>query len=149
MSLLKPLVAVVSMVVIVFVLWPFSQSGVEPREPYVLPLTLELADETAEQEVGLSGRKSMRRDHGMLFSFPAGAIPGFWMKGMLFPLDFVWIDTNKVITQIDRNIRPESYPHLILRPKGEVRYVIEVNAGVADELHLSLGQEIEFGSVLE
>ncbi len=120
----------------------------EVKGVYLLPLTLELADDPAEQELGLSNRKSMPQNTGMLFAFPAPSIPGIWMKDMHFALDLVWIDEGRKIVQIDANVSPDTYPR-IFRPSGLVKYVLEVNAGVARDLGLYVGQSLDFGTVSE
>lgn len=109
----------------------------------LLPLSLEVADTPALQAHGLSDRLSMPRNHGMLFVFDPPSDPGFWMKDMHFPLDMIWLDANKHIVKIDSNVLPESYPN-IFTPPGEIKYVIEVNAGVAAELGLSVGDIVDW-----
>jgi uncharacterized membrane protein (UPF0127 family) len=148
MNSLKTLVALVSIVILAFVLWP--QQGEKPavEGPYTLPLTLELADEPAEQELGLSNRESMPRDRGMLFAFPAPALTGIWMKDMRFSIDVIWIDEGKTIVKIDRSVSPDTYPK-IFRTEELVKYVLEVNSGVARSLGLEIGQRLDFGLVLE
>ncbi|HEY4518363.1 MAG TPA: DUF192 domain-containing protein [Candidatus Paceibacterota bacterium] len=147
-----------SICIVAFILWlniepqgralgtPKGSTIEESRE---LPLTLKLADEPAEQEHGLSDRESMAQDHGMLFAFPTPNITGFWMKDMHFALDIVWLDADKVIVQIDENVKPETYPEIIFRPQVPVKYVLEINAGVAGELGLYVGQKLNFGRILE
>ena len=53
---------------------------------------------TAEQKSrGLAGRENLAEGEGMMFVFDQPGQYGFWMKGMKFPLDFVWIADNKVV----------------------------------------------------
>jgi len=139
-----------------FVLWPNQEPQGQILTPkgltsktYLLPLTLELADEPAEQAKGLSEREFMPLDHGMLFVFPTSNKPGFWMKDMRFSLDLVWLDVDKVIVQIDEDVKPESYPDTIFRATTAVKYVIEINAGVVKKLDLSVGQKLNFSGSLE
>ena len=51
---------------------------------------VEIVETEAERQRGLSGRKEMGEDEGMLFVFDYPARHEFWMKEMLFDLDFVW-----------------------------------------------------------
>ena len=64
---------------------------------------VEVAQTPAQRARGLSGRDSLAPGTGMLFVFETGRASAFWMKGMRFPLDFVWIgeDCSVVHTTID------------------------------------------------
>ena len=50
-----------------------------------------VADTPQERAAGLSGYPGLPEDAGMLFVFPEPRQPSFWMKGMEFALDLVWI----------------------------------------------------------
>jgi len=54
-------------------------------------LTVEVVNTPSKTELGLSYRDEIGAD-GMLFELPQKQVPTFWMKGMLFDLDLVWID---------------------------------------------------------
>ena len=51
---------------------------------------------------------------------------------MNFALDIIWIGQDKKIVGIMRNIDPETFPQAFY-PKGLVQYVLEVNAGWAEQ----------------
>ncbi|MCL6647521.1 MAG: DUF192 domain-containing protein, partial [Chloroflexi bacterium] len=52
---------------------------------------------TPEQRTqGLSGVERLDPDEGMLFVYPVKGRYPFWMRGMLFPLDMLWIDDDRV-----------------------------------------------------
>src|SRR5574337_1763101 len=72
-------------------------------------IRVEVARTAREQARGLGGRASLPRGEGMLFPFDAIERRTFWMKGMLIPLDIVWIREGKVVT-INANIPPPR-PH--------------------------------------
>lgn len=151
---ISSVIGLVLVVIVALVLWPMVEQDPKVEQGpvtsgvFILPLTLKLADDPTEQEMGLSGRKSMPMDEGMLFSFQVETIPGFWMKDMNFALDFVWLNKRKEIIQIDENVSPDTYPE-ILSAQAPVKYVVEVNAGVVKTLGLHLGQRVDFGLVLE
>ncbi len=109
----------------------------------VIPLEVE---RTPQQEaLGLSNRASLARDSGMLFVLPNRQIPTFWMKDMHFPLDFIWIDHDKVI-DITENVPPPNGPSDPLpfySPKLPVTYVLEVNAGFAKAHNISIGNKVD------
>ncbi len=111
-------------------------------------IPVELADTDATRAQGLSDRESLAQDAGMLFDMGAVTSPTFWMKGMRFPLDLVWIGEDKRVVGVTPDVRPQPgvadsgltlYP-----PPSPIRYVLEVNAGAARRLGLGTGVSVEF-----
>lgn len=92
---------------------------------------------------GLSGYGSLDVDKGMLFIFPSLKVQGFWMKDMNFPLDIVWIDSDRKIVGVDSNISPKTYPKTFFSP-SKIQFVLEVNAGIAEKLGLMTGTRVVF-----
>jgi uncharacterized membrane protein (UPF0127 family) len=103
-------------------------------------IELERADTNARRIKGLSDRKSMDTYQGMLFVFDHAQEQCFWMKDMHFALDMVFVDNNKKIVKIDKNISPDTYPQNYCADGA--RYVIELNSGIADRAGLKIGQEL-------
>jgi len=93
-------------------------------------ITAEVADTRASQVQGLSGRSLLPQDRGMLFVYPDKKNRNFWMKGMRFPLDVVWI-ADRVVVGIQENIPHESEDGSTVRfqSNAPVDMVLEVNAG--------------------
>lgn len=60
------------------------------------PLTVDLALEQDEQSLGLGYRNGLAPGTGMLFMFPTAEPHTFWMKGMRFCLDIVWIEAERI-----------------------------------------------------
>lgn len=56
----------------------------------------EVASDKADRTQGLSGRARLGEDRGMLFVYPDRLERTYWMKGMRFPIDIVWIDRGRV-----------------------------------------------------
>ena len=108
-----------------------------------------MASTPEERGPGLGGRTSMPLDQGMLFIFPSERQPSFWMRGMLFPLDFVWISGDRIVVDITEGVPlPEpGVPDVELpryRPDQAVLYVLEVNAGVVREAGVQIGDTVTF-----
>jgi uncharacterized membrane protein (UPF0127 family) len=61
------------------------------------PLTVELAVSGNEQSLGLGYRNGLAEGTGMLFVFPEPSQRVFWMKGMRFCLDIVWIADGEIV----------------------------------------------------
>lgn len=135
------ILAVVVAVAAIFLLLPGSSQRRVLRIGDVL-VPVELADTSAELQLGLSGRDSLPAGGGMLFIMPASARHGFWMKDMNFSLDLIWIDENWKVVQVMPDVPPESYPH-VFQPDIPVRYVLEVNAGWAKDNNIAPGASVE------
>lgn len=105
---------------------------------------VEIADSQEKRTKGLSGRNSLPKNKGMLFLFDKPDFYGFWMKGMNFPLDFIWIKDNEVI-ELTKNVKPEDFqPPNLLIPKDRVNKVLEVNAGFIEEFNIKIGDKVVF-----
>ncbi|MEK7494433.1 MAG: DUF192 domain-containing protein [Patescibacteria group bacterium] len=89
---------------------------------------LERADTDEERALGLGYRDSLCDTCGMLFQFPEPGMYPFWMKGMRFPLDIIWLDGNRVVF-IVHAASPSSL-ELFTSPEP-ANAVLEVNAGSA------------------
>ena len=69
-------------------------------------LRLELAISPSEKALGLGLRKRLPQDTGMLFVYGAEGGLTFWMKGMEFPIDILWLSREGTIVDISRDARP-------------------------------------------
>lgn len=107
-------------------------------------LRVEVARTPPAIEKGLGYRDTLGSD-GMLFLLPVRIVPTFWMKGMRFPLDFIWIDGNKVV-DLTANVPAEpGVPDATLKlysPKSMADKVLEVNAGKIGEWGIKVGDEV-------
>lgn len=111
-----------------------------------LKLTVEIADTQAKRSKGLGERESLASDSGMLFIFPESSKYSFWMKGVSFPLDFVWIKGEQIVGVL-QNIEPpapgepdSSLP--IYQPSVEIDKVLEVPAGTVQRLNIKVGDSV-------
>ena len=82
-----------------------------------------------ERERGLSGRASLAAGTGMWFVLPEDTLAGFWMQGMAFPIDLIWITPDLRVAGSLRLQPCGRGPCPVHRPGTPVRYVLEVNAG--------------------
>ncbi len=88
-------------------------------------------------------RQSLPKDAGMLFVFDKEGEYPFWMKNTLIPLDIIWLDKDKKVIYINENTQPcktvncESYG-----TDKNSKYVLELNAGIAKEIGLKVGDLI-------
>lgn len=108
-------------------------------------LLVEVVSTPQKIQQGLSGRASLGSD-GMLFVLGTRRIPTFWMKEMLFPLDFIWIDGTTVVGITEQVPPPPQGTSIdslrLYSPTVPVTHVLEVQAGFVAEKKVALGQEV-------
>ena len=106
----------------------------------MLHFTVEIAATGEQRAYGLMFRKSMAENAGMIFDFGVSRRVTMWMENTVLPLDMLFADDRGVITHIKEDATP--YSRDIIDSMGEVRYVVEVNAGVARKLNIRPGDRI-------
>jgi uncharacterized membrane protein (UPF0127 family) len=107
-----------------------------------IAVTAEIAADAEEQRRGLSGRRGLAPDAGMLFPVYPPARPDFWMKEMNFPLDFIYLSGGRVV-EIKENILPASFPGFF-RPAEDVDAVLEMSAGWAAARSVRVGDSAAY-----
>ena len=89
---------------------------------------------------GLMFVKEMPRNKGMLFDFHGYKNVAMWMKNTYTPLDMLFIDCTHKIVDMFENAKPLSLD--IIRPKGEVCYVLEINGGEIKAHDIHIGDSV-------
>ncbi|MCC6639231.1 DUF192 domain-containing protein [Candidatus Falkowbacteria bacterium] len=106
-----------------------------------------LIAQTAEQKMrGLGYRDSLPSWQGMLFPSFDNTEPIFWMKGMNFDIDIIWIKDNEVV-DIDTNVSHLDQTALY-RPITSANMVLEINAGLAEKYGVSVGDYVGFHNII-
>lgn len=116
----------------------FSDSHVFARVPTTESL----------KELGLGGVSTLADDEGMLWVFTTPQRATFWMKGMLIPLDFIWIENNRIVNltaQAAPPIDPISTDLPILDSGVPVDAVLEVAGGYIERHTLNIGDLVDIG----
>jgi uncharacterized membrane protein (UPF0127 family) len=96
-----------------------------------------------ERAQGLSGTSFIPSNFAKLFVFDEEGYWGIWMKDMNYPIDIIWLDSNKIVVYSETAVSPESYPEVFI-PSTPAQYVIELRAGTVKDLNITYGQIIEF-----
>lgn len=110
-------------------------------------LTVELSVTISQQTLGLGYRNGLEDGTGMIFTVEPAAPQSFWMKGMRFCIDIVWIDGDEIIgaaesvcpdpegtADADRPTYPSGNP---------VTHVLEVPAGWLAERGYGVGTPVQ------
>ena len=103
--------------------------------------SVELADDPAERSRGLMYRREMGDREGMLFDFDEDRNVTMWMKNTYIPLDMLFIRADGVVHHIAQRTTPLSERQI--SSGGPIRYVLEINGGVAEELGIEPGDQVE------
>lgn len=108
-------------------------------------VTAELAVTDEERQRGLMFREKLLPDQGMLFVFEEEGLYSFWMKNTLISLDMLWINKDRRIVHIARNVPPcKEDPCPSYSPERPGLYVLELAAGAADRIGFKLFDRLEF-----
>lgn len=108
-------------------------------------LQVEVADNFFAKTKGLMFRETLPRKSGVLFVFGSETVIPIWMFGMRIPLDIIWIGSDNKIKHIERDAEPcRGLFCKVFKPTKAAKYVLEVNAGVSQELGLNEEIEVDF-----
>ena len=101
-----------------------------------------IADSNSKRKKGLMYIENLPNNHGMLFKFNSPRIASMWMKNTYISLDLLFIDKNQTIVKIHNNAEPFNLNSI--SSKLKVKWVLEINGGLADELGINPGNKIIF-----
>ncbi len=112
-------------------------------------LRVDVARTPDERARGLGGRASLAPGTGMLFPFERAERHAFWMAGMYFDIDIVWIRDGRIVDVSERLPHPPpeldpltaSLPEY--RPREPADLVLEVPAGTARARGWQPGDTVE------
>jgi uncharacterized membrane protein (UPF0127 family) len=101
---------------------------------------VEIADDAREHQRGLMFRREMADEAGMLFVYGADQRASFWMRNTYIPLDMLFVKADGTIESIAKRTTPLSEKSV--RSNGPVRFVLEINGGLCDELGITPGDMV-------
>jgi len=103
---------------------------------------IEIASDAYKRETGLMYRTSMKPQQAMLFIFDQEKPLYFYMKNTYIPLDIIYINKEKEIVSIAKNAKP--LDETTLPSQFPAKYVLEVNAGIADQFDIKKGWKVSW-----
>jgi len=96
----------------------------------LITLRVEVVTRIPSLTKGLSDRPNLPAEEGMLFVVDPKETPVFWMRGMKFPLDIIFFDREKKITDMFQDLQPcENCTTFSAREPSP--YTLEINAGLS------------------
>mgnify|MGYP003292064723 CR=1 FL=1 len=109
-------------------------------------LTADLALSSEQKEKGLSVKEKLKENEAMLFVFEKPGSHSFWMKDMKFPIDILWLDSDKRVVHIEKNLQPCNpfLPCPSFSPDTKAQYVLETVAGLSDRKGIKIGTQVDF-----
>jgi hypothetical protein len=115
------------------------------------PLEVQIAWPGHQQTLGLGYRNALEPGTGMLFPGDAPRPRTFWMKGMRFDLDIIWIRNDEIVGAAEyAKPDPEGTADMdrARYPSGEpVTHVLEVPAGWLDAHGYGPGTPVDLSDV--
>ncbi len=108
-----------------------------------IKVNAEVADNFAKQATGLMFKEKLGKNDGMLFVFDEEDYHKFWMMNVKFPLDFIWISSNKTIVDVTENAQPCLINCTNFTSKKKAQYVLELNAVFVKENKIKIGNKVK------
>jgi uncharacterized membrane protein (UPF0127 family) len=102
-------------------------------------LLVDVPDSMHEMRQGLAGRPAIAEGSGMLFDMGVEAHHRFHMIGVAFPLDFIFVTSNRRVVAVLPS-QPPGLPEV----GGISRWVIEAPAGWAAQHGVRAGTIVSF-----
>ncbi len=113
----------------------------------IAKLDIEIADTDYDVQTGLMYRNSMLETRGMLFVFPTMKQRFFYMKNTRIPLDLIYLDDKMNIVSFQENAQPFNEDQL--PSTVQAKYVLEINAGLAEKWLLEIGDRMDYSHTQE
>ena len=108
----------------------------------ITKLDIEIANTSYETQTGLMYRDGMEDNQAMLFIFDEPAYHSFYMKNTRFSIDIIFINDQLRIASFKERAKPMDENGL--SSEVPVQYVLEVNAGLAEQWQLEIGDRISY-----
>jgi uncharacterized membrane protein (UPF0127 family) len=111
-------------------------------------INAEIPNSSAAYAKGLGGRPCILPNQAMLFVYSKPGQYRFWMKGMKFPIDILWISSDHKVVGQEVDVEPSTYyskfPFFENDPQHLAQYVLELKKDRSRELLVNLGTTVSF-----
>jgi uncharacterized protein len=131
-------------------------AGQAASGPAVIPMKLpsgkvlqtELMIKDEDRQMGLMFRPSLPLDRALLFVFETPDFHGIWMRNCKFPIDIVWLDSERRVVHVHEAAPPckeeNAQNCAVYTPLRKASYVVEINSGQAKREKIVLGSTLDF-----
>jgi uncharacterized protein len=110
-----------------------------------VPLVADVAITSEQRSKGLAVKDTLAENESMLFVFSKANNYPFWMKNMKFPIDIIWLGTDRYVIHIEHSLEPcESDACPLYTPDDKAQYVLETVAGFAKKYNVTENTVVEF-----
>ncbi len=109
-----------------------------------IKFSTEVVENDEDKQIGLSKYDDLKNEDAMLFVFEYEGIHPFWMKGMKFPIDIIYLRNGK-ITEIYPKVPPPRYIDgeiINIDPKEKADHVLEINSGLSEKYKFKEGDTV-------
>jgi uncharacterized membrane protein (UPF0127 family) len=113
----------------------------------VIAENVEVAEGFFHKMRGLMLRGSLPRNSCLLMIFEKPGKHGIWMPLMRFPIDIIFLDSQKKVAGLHKRVRPISFRKRTWRvyyPEKHAKYVIELPAETVKRKNIAAGDRIVF-----
>lgn len=107
-------------------------------------IDVEIADSPAEYQKGLMFREPLKANEGMIFVFTNEEKRSFWMKNVFFPIDIIFINSEKKVVDIKSSFYPCTKDPCEIYTSKPAKYVLEVPRGFVEKHEVNVGDLVEF-----
>jgi uncharacterized membrane protein (UPF0127 family) len=109
---------------------------------------LSIAKTDEERSRGLAKFDTIKENEGMLFIFDVPGRYSFYMKDMKFNIDIIFLDQNKIVVDLYKNVKFQDYKnpydYEAYKPNFNSKYTIELKEGEVEKNGIKIGDYIDF-----
>lgn len=142
----KILLAFFSLIVVVLIFVFYQKLSSPTANIKTHEFQLLITRSETDRQVGLSKYNNLSADKAMVFVFDKQDYYRFWMKDMKFPIDLIFIKSNKIVTIYENLETPKSSKDSlpIYSPSEPIDKALEINAGLSKKFNFKIGDTVEF-----
>lgn len=102
-------------------------------------INVEIADSPPEYQKGLMFHEPLKANEGMLFIFPEQTPRSFWMKNVFFPIDIIFLNSEKKVVDIKDNFYPCTKEPCEIFTSKPAKYALEVQRNFVENQKVKIG----------
>ncbi|MEK6858007.1 MAG: DUF192 domain-containing protein [Nanoarchaeota archaeon] len=106
-------------------------------------VNVEIADSPEEHQKGLMFHGPLKENEGMLFIFPDESKRSFWMKNVFFPIDIVFLNSEKKVVDLKDDFYLCVKEPCELFTSKPAKYAIELQRNFIEKHNVKVGDLVE------